>query len=353
MYPVGPVKGKALHVRGRPKGGFTQHRRLDALQGLLLRRPRGVTLREIADVLRVTTRSARRYLAEVQHEFDLERDLHGRGPAHWRVRTSDRPRRLELRRMQAYALLAPRRLFKLMHGSTLYEEIDLALNDLLAIAARTGRGPNAGLVDAKLEDRFVFFPCAPANYTTKADELDVLFHAVADLRPITCRYSDDHREPRSMRLHPYAMILHQDAIYAVGLHVERNEVQTFALEALSDAELSTTDRFELPPDFCVDDYFQGQFGVCRNKAKIRVVIDFAPAVADHIRTRCFHPSQRLSALRGGGVRVTMTVGDSAEVARWVLGFGQSARVVEPDELRSRLMQELRNTLALYRDRTLA
>ena len=44
-------------ARGRPKGKFTQHRRLDRLREILEKHPRGISLYDLADALSVTVRS--------------------------------------------------------------------------------------------------------------------------------------------------------------------------------------------------------------------------------------------------------------------------------------------------------
>src|SRR6187549_1795851 len=59
-------------ARGRPKGKFTQHRRLDKLRELLERHPRGLPLSDLAGALGVTVRSMRRYMKEIEREYDLE-----------------------------------------------------------------------------------------------------------------------------------------------------------------------------------------------------------------------------------------------------------------------------------------
>jgi predicted DNA-binding transcriptional regulator YafY len=235
-----------------------------------------------------------------------------------------------------------------MRGSTLYEEIDMAAQKLLGIARRPGRGPNAGVADARLEDRFLYMPFAPKDYREHTEALDDLFQAVADLRPLRCRYcrAKDGREER-VTIHPYAMVLYKDAIYCVGLHVERGEIRTFLLDRMRDTECAITDRFELPAKFSIDDHFQGQFGIWRGGEPRRVVIDFDPRVAEFVRTRRVHRSQELAPLPGGGVRLTMTIGDLTELATWVLGFGDTARVVEPAELVARVRKELAGALAQY------
>ena len=55
---------------GRPEGRFTQHRRIDKLRELLESEPRGLTLEELARMLRVTQRSVRRYLFELDGTTD-------------------------------------------------------------------------------------------------------------------------------------------------------------------------------------------------------------------------------------------------------------------------------------------
>jgi predicted DNA-binding transcriptional regulator YafY len=337
--------------RGRPSGNFTQHRRLDRLREILARHPRGLTLYELADALGVSVRTMRRYMPEIEREYDLESAAtRPGGPLLWKIRASEMPRKIELRRTQAYALLAARRLFEPMRGSALFEEIDMAINKLLAFAQRPGRGPNAGLADARLEDRFLYLPHAPKNYSEKTDELDDLFQAAADLRPLTLSYKSASRaDEERITIHPYALVLHRDSIYCVGYHVDRGEVRTFLLDRMRDTQCAVTQRFELPEGFNIDQYFQGEFGIWRDAKQHKVVIDFDVQAADYIRMRKVHGTQRLSSIAGGGVRLTMQVGNLTPVVSWVLEWGQRAKAVEPPELVDRIKRELEAALGNYRD----
>ena len=336
--------------RGRPQGRFTQHRRIDRLREILERHPRGLSLYELADALRVTVRTMRRYLKEIEREYDLDSTpTRGGGALLWRIRANEMPRKVELRRTQAYALLAARRLFEPMRGSALFEEIDIAINKLLSFAQRPGRGPNAGLADARLEDRFLYLPHAPKNYAERTEELDDLFQAVSDLRPISLLYRSAAKAGEErITIHPYALVLHRDSIYCVGHHVGRNEIRTFLLDRMRNTECAITERFDLPPDFNIDQYFQGEFGIWRDPKPHKVVIDFDAKAADYIRMRKVHGTQKLAAIAGGGIRLTMTVGNLTQVVSWVLEWGGRVRVVEPPELLERVKGELEAAVALYR-----
>jgi predicted DNA-binding transcriptional regulator YafY len=345
------VKGERPTAEGEFGEGArsTQHRRLDRLHDLLARHPRGLSLYDLADALDVTPRTVRRYLKEMSREYELEsQPTRGGSALLWRIRINEMPRKVELRRTQAYALLAARRLFEPMRGSALFEEIDLAINKLTALAQRPGRGPNAGLADARLEHRFLYLPFAPKNYAEKTEELDDLFQAVSDLRPLSLLYrSAGKKDEERITIHPYALVLHRDSIYCVGLLLEKNEIRTFVLDRMRDTSCAATERFTLPADFKIDDYFQGEFGVWRSPTRHKVVIDFDARGAEYLRMRRIHSTQKLAAIAGGGLRLTMTVGNLNPVVSWVLEWGPRATVIEPPELLERVREELAAALGNY------
>src|SRR3954449_2784738 len=119
LPPRGPAnpaaRPDARSLRGRPRGPFTQHRRLDTLRALLQRHPGGLSIYDLARELGVTPRSLRRYLVEVRRELELVSSTPRPGGARlWRLAPNEVPRKIEVRRPQAYALLAARRLFEPM-----------------------------------------------------------------------------------------------------------------------------------------------------------------------------------------------------------------------------------------------
>lgn len=323
---------------------------MDRLREVLTRHSRGLTIYDMADTLKVSPRTMRRYLKELGREYDLECATPNRGGAQiWRIRASELPRKVELRRTQAYALLAARRVFEPLKGSTLYDEIEMATERLMAVAQRPGRGPNAGLADSRLEERFLYLPYAPKNYQRKMDELEDLFQAVSDLRPLALNYrrSGEKRDER-ITLHPYAMILHRESVYCVGRHVERDQIRTFVLDRMRHTEISVKERFALPDDFSVDEYFQGEFGIWRAPGESQeVVIDFDARARDNIAMRRVHHSQTLEKRPDGGLRLKMVVGNLTPVVNWVLEWGSLAKAVAPKELVERVREELGGALANY------
>ena len=79
----------------------------------------------------------------------------------------------------------------------------------------------------------------------------------------------------------------------------------------------------------------------------RVEIDFQPTVAEYVRARQWHPSQRVSELAGGGVRVTLDVSTDPSLHGWILSFGPVARVASPESLVREIARQIEETRALY------
>ena len=336
---------------GRPAGSFTQHRRLDKLRAALEGHPGGVDLSGLADMLRVTTRSVRRYLKELEHLTELESVETAPGGAHlWRIKPSERGRAVPLRRAQAYGLLAARGIFDVMRGSALYDEMDNAIRQVQKLAQRPVRSGVKGELpsDQRLEERLVYLPHPPRNFTQRGEELDALFLAVAELFPLRFRYPpNEGAKPARVNVHPYGMVLHRGSIHVVGLDLAKAEVCAFAFERMSDTTPDEQTRFTLPADFDLTHYLHGEFGVGRATRKQRVLVEFDARIAPELRDRKVHPSQKIATAPDGRVRLSMTVGELEPVRRWVLGFGDAARVIEPPELVAEVAALLRRAANRY------
>jgi predicted DNA-binding transcriptional regulator YafY len=379
--PLPPIPRPKTPRVGRPVGKFTQHRRIDHLRAQLETHAAGLTLEQLADLLRMTTRSVRRYLRELALVTELESVAVRPGGAHlWRIKPSERGRAVLLRRTQAYALLAARRVYEVLRGSALFDEIDVALRLVEQIARRPAvrPGPRAeGGGETRLEERFAYLPPPARAYANRSEEVDALFQAVAELTVLRFRYREESSDGKSVRVtvQPYALVLHGGTIVCIGRDVgasgaahsnvgasgaapstvDRAHVRAFAFDRMSELQASEgaegDHRFELPDDFDLADWMHGDFGVGHAPHTLRLLVEFDPRVADAVRGRRVHPSQKLAVAADGRVRASLTVPSSpevlAQVRSWVLGFGAAARVLEPRELAEELGLELRRAAARY------
>ena len=63
--------------------------------------------------------------------------------------------------------------------------------------------------------------------------------------------------------------------------------------------------------------------------------------------RNWHPSQKVITHPDGSCTLEFLAQNLDEIKRWVLPYGAGAEVIDPPELRRRVMEELRQTLRGY------
>ena len=342
MSRAAPARPKKA---ARGKGSFVQTRRLETLRAALETQTHGHTLDELASFLGVTERSVRRYLGQLGRTVELESVELTRGGAHaWRIKPSARARTLPLRRSQAYALLAARRVFEPLRGSALFDEIENTFRELEKLATRPGRTAQQGELspEAQLEGRFFAVGARGPRTPGRGEELDALFSAVAGRHVLTVKVDGARK-----KVEPYAMVLEHGRVVMVGKDLAAGAVQAWPFDTLSELGV-TAESYELPEGFDVEPYYSGAFGFDDRPRRVRVVVEFDEVHAAEVRRMRFHPEQSLQHSRDGKrARITFPASDLDRVTRWVLGFGAHARVVEPPELAALLAREVRQMSALY------
>lgn len=80
---------------------------------------------------------------------------------------------------------------------------------------------------------------------------------------------------------------------------------------------------------------------------VTVVIRFRADQAAYVRERQWHPSQKFRDLADGGTELTLRAGGELEIARWLVGWCDSAEVIRPATFRKEIARKLRRASRLY------
>ena len=78
-----------------------------------------------------------------------------------------------------------------------------------------------------------------------------------------------------------------------------------------------------------------------------VEIEFQPAVADYVRAREWHPSQRVREGDAGALVMTLNVCRDRALQSWILSFGPFARVTAPETLAREIADQFEEARARY------
>jgi proteasome accessory factor B len=176
------------------------------------------------------------------------------------------------------------------------------------------------------------------SFRTRAEPIldleifDALARATAARQQLQIAYrkpAQQQTEPRIVD--PYHLANINGEWYLFAFDHLRKDIRTF-VPARIKAIRPTGKKFLRPQKFSLEKRLRDSFGVHSGRGQFAVVIRFDKSVADYIREKKWHDSQRLKELRNGGLELSLTLSSLAEIERWVLGWGGNAIVIKPPEL---------------------
>lgn len=138
------------------------------------------------------------------------------------------------------------------------------------------------------------------------------------------------------RVQPYHLGCVENQWYLFGYCLIRKQLRTFALPRIRKVR-DTRKGFQRPADFSIASHLGDSFGVFKGKGRQKVRVCFDMFASRLVSERIWHPSQKLKTLPDG-VELTLTLDSLEEIERWILSWGNHARVLEPEALRERVRQ---------------
>jgi predicted DNA-binding transcriptional regulator YafY len=302
----------------------------------------GVTIHELSELVRVSTRTIRRDLQALQEAgFAIYDEGEENETKRWR---------LDARAFQTVqdglsvadvaALYLSRSLVEALSGWPLEDELRAAF-------AKIERGLNPRMRE--------FLSTLPQVISTKAGPrarpgsgrlVDItrrLLDAVRGRRVVEMRYfSAASNRAKSYLVHPYRLALAQGGLYLVAWVPAYDEFRTFAterIERLSVQEEVFRKTRDLPADL-----FGASMGVFQGEPET-VELVFDARIAPYVRGRVWHESQVLDELGDGRLRMTLRVTNDWALRSWLMGFGAAVQVVQPAALVATLADEFARAAA--------
>jgi predicted DNA-binding transcriptional regulator YafY len=190
----------------------------------------------------------------------------------------------------------------------------------------------------------------PRPYRRHTEVIHQVNRAVMERRVIDIAYRplrSSERVPR--KVEPYKVWFYDGTIYIIGWCRLRRDVRTFVLDRIKLLQL-TEETFTVPADFSFEDYVRHSFKVMVDEL-YAVKILISPAWSRYMGERIWHESQEIQKRFDGSIEITFRVAGLDEIARWVLGLGPEAFVLEPEELKQKVQEQLQSSLHQYKTGT--
>jgi len=179
------------------------------------------------------------------------------------------------------------------------------------------------------------------------ETFSVVAEGVRSCREVSFEYQKlggSAHKPR--RVHPLHLACVQDQWYLVGHCLRRSALRTFHMGRMRRARLEDK-TFDRPADFSPEKYFKNSFGVFKAEGDHRVRLQFDRFASQLVRERLWHPSQVVQELAGGRIELHLRLSSCVEIEPWILSWGEHVRVVEPAELRRKILRRHEEAAAGY------
>ncbi len=159
------------------------------------------------------------------------------------------------------------------------------------------------------------------------------------------RYCSVKGEKNIRSLEPQRLINYQGSWYLLAFCLLRQDHRLFHMARIEAAEIGKkrTGDAQLAAASFIDE----SFGIFSGKVRYHATIEFTGTAAELVRRQYWHTSQKIEE-RDNGISLSLPVSDDREIIMKVLQYGSNARILEPESLRQRVIEEIAQMAEYYK-----
>jgi predicted DNA-binding transcriptional regulator YafY len=233
-------------------------------------------------------------------------------------------------------LILAQNLFSSLAGSVLEPKFNEIVNKILELSIEEN--------DEIDKDDIKYISIANSTSDQGVKWIEPLLKAIYQKDALLITYKSLNKEPRARVISPYLLRYHNERWYLVaGDHnsPHTNKEIIFALERISSIEFSNK-PYQISEANLID-FFKYSIGVWQEHEKLpqKIVLAFSQ-YKEYIITTPLHHSQKISYDNtSNDLIVEITVYESPELYKLILGFGEKVKVLEPQFL----VENIKNKIA--------
>ena len=139
---------------------------------------------------------------------------------------------------------------------------------------------------------------------------------------------------------------HRHGYHLIAYCHFRKEIRTFAVVRIRSVR-ETGETFTRPPEFQIESFFGASFRALCGRGHHQIVLRFPPYAASRAGEKIWHRTQTTELQPDGSLLLRMELSDLREVKRWILSWGSECEVLEPEELRAMVREEVETLRQVY------
>ncbi len=308
-------------------------RRLERLLALdeLIRKLERQTAESLATVLEVSDRTVRSDIAFLRDRYDAPLKFSPR-QGYYYTNPDWRLPSVPLTQGELFALTLGARMLSAYSSTAYQEQLQSAIDQLAK------RLPEQTWVDLQqLSNESVMFRMG-AELDLDPEIWQTLEQACQHKQRVWMRYAGPGKPVSEREVDPYVLHFSRSNPYMTGWCHQRQAMRWFRVDRIQAIRL-VDQHFEVDSTFDREAHFASTFQ--------EMLIWFDAPTAPYIRERRWHPTQQIEEYPNGSLVLRFVVPGLHEVKRWVLFYGQGAKVLGPPQLQRMVQDEIEGMQARY------
>jgi predicted DNA-binding transcriptional regulator YafY len=302
----------------------------------------GATLEELAEACEVSTRTIRRKLRALEEagipiDETTDMDRRKRYSINHKLVPSTH---VSFEPFEAAALFVAEGMMAAMGGLPLAREAQAALDKAtqgVPAAFRQELEQLLGALHGSIQGRHAYAPFGTRFIN--------LVDAVSERWPVEIVYRSLGRdEAKTHLVHPYMLHCQTGTVYLVARKPDNPKTLTFTLDRIEEVKVRDDELFDRDLGFDPAKFVAESFGGYHEGEVVEVKVRFEAAVAKVIREREWHASQQITDLDDDAIDVTFQTAGPTGVMHWTHSFLPFARVISPDWLVERQLEDAKDWL---------
>ena len=145
---------------------------------------------------------------------------------------------------------------------------------------------------------------------------------------------------------PQRLVHYRDNWYVDAWCHLRNDLRSFAVDAIRAAQLLDTRAREVPKAE-LDEYLKGGYGIFAGRVVQWATLRFAPLAARWVASQSWHSSQRARFEKDGSYVLELPYANDRELLMEILKYGPEVEVLAPAALREKVNEQLEAAARRY------
>ena len=216
------------------------------------------------------------------------------------------------------------------------------------LGAYLQKNGNIPLTEEKLKYLFVPSDHFLKDYSGKQELIEDLLEAIIEQKTCTITYhaySTD--EINTFRIDPLRLFERNGGLYVFIRTTRYQSIRMIAVERIMDCTI-LDEAFQYPQDFNPEALLESAFQLTLDDP-ISVKIWFDKNQARYIKERKWSVKQEIEEKEDGSVVLNLSTSGVYDVMQWILSFGASAKILEPQFLKKDIQKKIMEMNRIYEE----